>query len=593
MGDIIQLLPDHVANQIAAGEVVQRPASVIKELMENAVDAGATEIKVLIKDAGRSLIQIIDDGKGMSMTDVRMAFERHATSKIRTTEDIFHITTKGFRGEALASIAAVAQVEAKTKLTDETLGSLLVIEGGDVRVQEPVVTPSGTSVSVKNLFYNVPARRNFLKSNQVEFRHIQDEFQRIALAHEGISFQLIHNNSDVYYLKAGNLKQRIVQIFGKKIETQLLEILEETEIVNIKGYVGKPDSAKKSRGEQFFFVNNRFIKNAYLHKAITDAFEGLLPNGYTPSYFLYLELDPSKIDINIHPTKTEIKFEEDTKIFQLLRSAIKHSLGQFNVVPSLDFDQDPRWAFINHPKDKPIVEPKIMVSSDYNPFDNPFTQTKPTPTTIQANLDFYRESEILTQENTPTEALFELDSELPTQILQWNLRYLVVEHLGELLVIDQHRAHQKVLYERFLRTKTDHALAQQLLFPIELEASPVNIERIKTIEKELILYGFDLCFREEMILVNAIPVDVDQSHVAGIFADFIAELDFSQGVDFESSFAKIFAKNAAIKKGEILKKEQMVTLVQQLLMLDYPNFTPYGKPVFIKMNLQEIEKKIN
>ncbi len=593
MGDIIQLLPDHVANQIAAGEVVQRPASVIKELMENAVDAGATEIKVLIKDAGRSLIQIIDDGKGMSMTDVRMAFERHATSKIRTTEDIFHITTKGFRGEALASIAAVAQVEAKTKQAEETLGSLLVIEGGEVRTQEPTVTPTGTSISVKNLFYNVPARRNFLKSNQVEFRHIQDEFQRIALAHEGISFQLIHNNSDVYYLKAGNLKQRIVQIFGKKIETQLLEISEETEIVNIKGYVGKPDSAKKSRGEQFFFVNNRFIKNAYLHKAIADAFEGLLPNGYTPSYFLYLELDPTKIDINIHPTKTEIKFEEDTTIFQLLRSAIKHSLGQFNIVPSLDFDQDPRWAFINHPKDKPIVEPKIQVSPNYNPFDNPFLQPKPAATTIQANLDYYRESEMLTQENTPTEALFELEPDLPTQVLQWNLRYLVVEHLGELLIIDQHRAHQKVLYERFLRTKTDHALAQQLLFPIELEASPANIERIKTIEKELILYGFDLSFREEMILVNAIPVDVDQSHVAGIFADFIAELDFNQRVDFDSSFAKIFAKNAAIKKGEIMKKEQLMALVQQLMSLDYPNFTPYGKPVFLQMNIQEIEKKLN
>lgn len=590
MGNIIQLLPDHVANQIAAGEVVQRPASVIKELMENAVDAGATEIKVIIKDAGRSLIQIIDNGKGMSLTDARMAFERHATSKIRVTEDIFNITTKGFRGEALASIAAVAQVETKTKQDDEQLGTVLLIEGGEVKNQEPVVTPTGTSIAVKNLFYNVPARRNFLKSNQVEFRHIQDEFQRVALAHENVGFHLIHNGSDVYHLKAGNLKQRIVQVFGKKIESQLLQISEDTDIVKINGFVGKPESAKKSRGEQFFFVNHRYIKNSFLHKAVIDAFEGLLPNGYTPSYFLYLDIDPSKIDINIHPTKTEIKFEEDVTIFQLLRTAIKHSLGQFNIVPSLDFDQNPNWAFLNLPKDKTIVEPRISVKPDFNPFNE--TPQKPSTSMIQANLDYYKETQAIAVENSGVEALFEMEEDKQVEVLQWNHRYLVVEFRGELLIIDQHRAHQKVLYERFLRSNDDHALAQQLLFPIEMEATMINIEKIKSIEKLLISYGFDLAFEEQTIYVKAIPVDLDQNDVVGIFADFIEELDFNDMVNFDRSFAKIFAKNSAIKKGEALKKEQAIALVQQLLDLDEPNFTPYGKAVFLQFNAVEIDKKL-
>ena len=345
--DSIKLLPDHVANQIAAGEVVQRPSSVVKELMENAVDAGATEIDLIVKEAGRTLIQVVDNGSGMSITDLRMAFERHATSKIRTTEDIFHIETKGFRGEALPSIAAVAQVDALSKVEDEEIGNRLIIEGGNVRDQSPAAAPTGTSFSVKNLFYNVPARRNFLKSNQVELRHIQDEFLRIVLAHEDISFRFFHNDAEVYILKGGNLKQRIVQIFGRKIETQLVPISEDTEIVKVSGFVGKPESAKKQRGEQFFFVNHRFIRSNYLHKAIVDAFESLLPNQYLPSYFLYLEIDPSKIDINIHPTKTEIKFEDDYAIYAVMRSAVKHALGQFHITPPMDFDQNPDIAFLD------------------------------------------------------------------------------------------------------------------------------------------------------------------------------------------------------------------------------------------------------
>ncbi|MDD3458372.1 MAG: DNA mismatch repair endonuclease MutL, partial [Weeksellaceae bacterium] len=331
--DIIQLLPDHVANQIAAGEVVQRPASVVKELIENAVDAGATTIDLIVKDAGRTLIQVVDDGSGMSVTDLRMAFERHATSKIRTTDDIFNIHTKGFRGEALPSIAAVAQIEAVSKKEKDDLGTKLIIEGGTVRDQLPVAAQMGTSVMVKNLFYNVPARRNFLKSNQVELRHIQDEFLRVALAHEQISFRFFHNDSEVYVLRNSKPKQRIVQIFGRKAENNLVPVSEETDVVRISGYVGKPESAKKQRGEQYFFVNRRFIKSNYMNKAVMDAFENLLQPQYFPSYFLYLEIDPSKIDINIHPTKTEIKFEDEHSIYAILRVAVKHSLGQFSVMP--------------------------------------------------------------------------------------------------------------------------------------------------------------------------------------------------------------------------------------------------------------------
>ena len=594
MSDIIQLLPDHVANQIAAGEVVQRPASVIKELIENAVDSGATSIQVIVKDAGRSLIQVIDNGSGMSVTDVRMAFERHATSKIRTTEDIYNIHTKGFRGEALASIAAVAQVETKTRKIDDEIGSQLVIEGGEVRNQDPVVCPVGTSISVKNLFYNVPARRNFLKSNQVEFRHIQDEFQRVSMAHENISFFLHHNDAEVYHLKAGNLKQRITQIFGKKLSSQIISVEEDTEIVKVKGFVGKPEVAKKSRGEQFFFVNNRYIRSGYLHNAIADAFDNLLPAGYSPVYFLYLEIDPSKIDINIHPTKTEIKFEDEALIFTILRAAVKHALGQFNVIPSLDFEQDPNWAFIpSASEEKQIKMPEITVDSSFNPFEHQQSRA-PKPSDIKANFDFYNDAVELEIENNHAHQLFESE-EIQNdafEVIQWLNQYLVVEYRGELLIIDQHRAHQKILFEKFVRSNNGNALVQQMLFPIELELSPNDRQKLINVEHQLLSFGFDISLDEEAIQINAIPVDVQQEDVVSVFMDFIEELDYQEEIELENTFAKILAKNAAVKKGVALKAEQMQTLVEELLRLPNPNYTPYGRPIFVQMNTSDIKKTL-
>ncbi|CAM3196608.1 DNA mismatch repair endonuclease MutL [Empedobacter stercoris] len=593
MNDIIQLLPDHVANQIAAGEVVQRPASVIKELIENAVDSGATSIQVIVKDAGRSLIQVIDNGSGMSVTDVRMAFERHATSKIRKTEDIYNIHTKGFRGEALASIAAVAQVETKTRRDEDEVGSQLVIEGGEVRSQDPVVCPVGTSIAVKNLFYNVPARRNFLKSNQVEFRHIQDEFQRVSMAHENISFFLHHNDAEIYHLKAGNLKQRITQIFGKKLSAQIISVEEDTEIVKVKGFVGKPDAAKKSRGEQFFFVNNRFIRSGYLHNAILDAFESLLPTGYSPSYFLYLELDPSKIDINIHPTKTEIKFEDEALIYTIIRAAVKHALGQFNVIPSLDFEQDPNWAFIpSATENTEIKMPEITVDSSFNPFDHQQTRS-PKPSDIRANMDFYKDAVELEIENNHAHQLFESeDFQDSFDVIQWMNQYLIVEYRGELLIIDQHRAHQKILFEKFIHSNNGSALVQQMLFPIELELSPNDRQKLINVEHQLLSFGFDISLDEETIQINAIPVDVQQEDVVSIFMDFIEELEYQDSIELENTFAKILAKNAAVKKGVALKSEQMQTLVEELLRLPNPNYTPYGRPIFVQMNTADIKKTL-
>ncbi|WP_313375447.1 DNA mismatch repair endonuclease MutL [Chishuiella sp.] len=595
MTDIIQLLPDHVANQIAAGEVVQRPASVIKELIENAVDSGATSIQVIVKDAGRSLVQVIDNGCGMSVTDTRMAFERHATSKIRTTEDIYNIHTKGFRGEALASIAAVAQIETKTRKEEDEVGTQLIIEGGEVKGQDPVVCPIGTSISVKNLFFNVPARRNFLKSNQVEFRHIQDEFQRVAMAHENISFFLHHNDSEIYHLKAGNLKQRISQIFGKKLSSQIISVEEDTEIVKIKGFVGKPDAAKKSRGEQFFFVNNRFIKSGYLHNAIVNAFESLLPSGYNPSYFLYLDIDPSKIDINIHPTKTEIKFEDEALIFTILRAAVKHALGQFNVTPSLDFEQDPNWAFIPSASEEDEIKmPEISVDSSFNPFEHHQSRA-PKPSDIKANFDFYNDAVELEIENNHAHQLFESEEIQPDkfEVIQWMNQFLVVEYRGELLIIDQHRAHQKILFEKFVRSNHENALVQQMLFPIEIELSPNDRQKLINVESQLISFGFDISLDEEVIQINAIPVDVQQEDVVSVFMDFIEELDYHDTIELNQTFAKVLAKNAAVKKGIGLKVEQMQTLVEELLKLPNPNFTPYGRPIFVQVNTDDIKKTLD
>lgn len=589
--DIIQLLPDHVANQIAAGEVVQRPASVVKELIENSVDAGATEIDLIVKDAGRTLIRVIDNGNGMSVTDLRMAFERHATSKIRTTEDIFHIQTKGFRGEALPSIAAVAQIEAVTKRIDEDLGTKLIIEGGVVRDQFPDAAPKGTSISVKNLFYNVPARRNFLKSNQVEIKHIQDEFLRVALAHEQINFRFFHNDTEVYVLKAGNLKQRIVQIFGRKIETGLVPISEDTEMVKISGFIGKPEIAKKQRGEQYFFVNHRYIRSNYLHKAIMDAFEGLISPQYAPSYFLYLEINPEKIDINIHPTKTEIKFEDEYGIYAILRAAVKHSLGQFNLTPSLDFDQNSDFAYIpQKPGTEPVKAPEIRVDRNYNPFE-----TEPGRKEIKSTTEIYRASSEVAFENQNPEMLLS-NSEFEFgehKVIQWLNSYLVTKTGDKLLIIDQNRAHQLVLYEELKKSGQQNILSQRLLFPIEIEANPADVQSLKNVEADLVNFGFEVKFQNQSIHINAMPADLKTDKLTAIFADFFNELQLHDRIHFETEIPKIISKNAAIRKGEPMLPAQAEHLAHQLLKLDEPNYTAFGKKVFIQIDESEISNKFN
>ncbi len=488
MSDFIRLLPDNVANQIAAGEVVQRPSSVVKELLENAVDAGATDVKLIIKDAGRSMIQIIDNGSGMSAVDAKLSFERHATSKIKSAHDLFDIHTNGFRGEALASIAAISHVVLKTKTKDQELGTELKINGGVFFSQNFVATKTGSVFEVKNLFYNIPARRNFLKSNAIETRHIIDAFQRVAFTYPNISFSLVHNENEVYNLPAAhaeqessNFRQRIVNIMGKSINEKLVPINEETDILKIKGFVTKPSFSKKKKGDQFFFVNNRFIKNPYLHHAVMAAFDGLLNHGYHPSYFLYLEVPPKSIDINIHPTKTEIKFDNERDLYAIIRSTIKHSLGQYNVSPSLDFDRD---ASLDTPyayKDKAFVNnPSIEVDQGYNPFKSESYSNKQAERST-SNLQWealylknYPEQEIIQNievemDNISQELFDETQDDSTYKTFQVQSRYIVSAIQSGMVLIDQNAAHQRILYEDYLVKVTLEGIGQQqLLFPLKI-----------------------------------------------------------------------------------------------------------------------------
>lgn len=584
MSDIIQLLPDHVANQIAAGEVVQRPASVVKELLENAIDAGATSIQLIVKEAGRQLIQVIDNGKGMSVTDARMAFERHATSKIKSTDDIFKIMTKGFRGEALASIAAVAQVELKTKTDDDEVGTALQINGGTVQGQEATVTTVGTTISVRNLFYNVPARRNFLKSNSVEFRHILDEFHRVALAHESIDFQLIHNEQEIFRLNKTHLAQRILHVFGKKLEGQLIPIKEETEIVKISGFIGKPEVAKKSRGEQFFFVNHRFIRSGYLHKAMLHAFENIIPRGTHPSYFIFLEINPQRIDINIHPTKTEIKFEDDAAIYAQLRAATKHALGQHQITPTLDFDQ-PNWDIPLVKKNQEIRSPEVKVDRNYNPFKSEMN-LRGSSSNKTGKYDFY---DIERSAEAKQEVLIDSSEKKSNDITQWQSSYIVTFLEKDMLIIDQNRAHQLVLFNKFLNKNKQNTLSQQLLFPVEIDIDEKEKTWINETEQHWISFGFDLEISENTLTVRAIPADLTAEMILPIMSDFLSSEHSSETLKYEEVLSKLMAKSAAIKKGTRMNYDEMNHLVQELFSLEENNYTPYGKRIYKLVSLRETQ----
>lgn len=573
MPDIIHLLPDNVSNQIAAGEVVQRPSSVVKELLENAIDAKATQIQLIIKEAGRNLIQVVDNGVGMSVTDARMSFERHATSKITTTEDIFHIHTKGFRGEALASIAAVSQVELKTRKEEDELGTHIIIEGGDIISQLPVNTAVGSTFLIKNLFFNVPARRKFLKSNSVEFRHILDEFHRVALAHEDIQFQLFNNDEEMFRLRSGSLLQRISEIFGRKIQHQLIPIAEQLDWIKLNGYIGKPEGAKKARGEQFFFVNQRFFRSTYLNKAVQDAFEGLIPPRFLPSFFLYIQIDPERIDVNIHPTKTEIKFEDEASIYALLRTAIKKSLGVYNVVPSLDFDQNPDWSFSLNKKDIPVVEPKININSSYNPFD-----TKPgKPSRAEkVNLnELYASSrqEILTSEmfDNPSETITE------SSLLRLSNGRWITEKDSNVWILDPYRIHQTVLYENHIKNSKGNVLSQQLLFPIERPVYDLEKEKLDSIKTALFAEGLDMEIEEDLLTITAIPSDVMQEKIIELIDYLLSELSEHSEEEFSIFFSKTISKVSARKRNEFIQPSHFLPIWENFITLGCPKFNPFGK----------------
>lgn len=614
MADIIQLLPDHVANQIAAGEVVQRPSSVVKELLENAIDADATVIKLIIKDAGKTLVQVIDDGKGMSATDARLSFERHATSKIRNADDLFHLNTKGFRGEALASIAAIAHVELKTKQDHEELGTCIVIEGSDVTAQDVVVTPKGTSLSVKNLFFNIPARRNFLKSNTVELRHVIDEFHRVALAHPNISFALYNNGSETFNLPVSNYRQRIVNIFGSKTNEKLVPVSEDTEVLKISGFVGKPEFAKKTRGEQYFFVNDRFIKSAYLNHAISSAFDGLLKNGFHPSYFLNLKVNPQSIDINIHPTKTEIKFDDEHTLYALLRSAVKHSLGQFNIAPVLDFERDPNLDTPYNYNQKENKGPSIEVDRSFNPFREERKSSsnsgfyKKEPTTSWESLYVGLESkgtksqqdfsEVHFESVNNTESLFRDDNHLDNIQTTYQLhnKYIVSTIKSGMLLIDQHRAHQRILYEDFLTNLTvKGASSQQLLFPLQLHFSIQEIEIIKQLQEDLEYTGFVFSnVTNETIEIIGVPIGIPESEVSIILEQLISDVENEvpdSNFSVTDLLAKSLAKSLAIKNGQPLKKSEQEHLVNRLFACKEPNASPTNRTTFVTMSVDELDKK--
>lgn len=614
MADIIQLLPDHVANQIAAGEVVQRPASVVKELLENAIDANATVIKLIIKDAGKTLVQVIDNGKGMSTTDARLSFERHATSKIRTADDLFHLHTKGFRGEALASIAAIAHVELKTKQEQDEVGNSIVIEGSSIVSQEVVVTPKGTSISVKNLFFNIPARRNFLKSNAVEQRHVIDEFHRVALAHPNISFALYNNGSETFNLTISNYRQRIVNIFGNKTNEKLVPVEEETEVLKISGFVGKPEYAKKTRGEQYFFVNDRFIKSPYLNHAIASAFDGLLKSGNHPSYFLNLTVDPQTIDINIHPTKTEVKFDDEHTLYALLRSAVKHSLGQFNIAPVLDFERDASLDTPYHFNNKESSTPVIEVDRSFNPFkesDTSGKQTtafkKETPSNwdslyvgleskgTKTDLDF---SEVHFESEETTISAFNDENKIEQTKTTYQIhnKYIVSTIKSGMLVIDQHRAHQRILYEDFLKNLTiKEGVSQQLLFPLELHFSSQEIQIISQLKEDLEHTGFVFSsVTNEIVEITGVPVSVPESEVSIILEQLIGDVENEvPDTHFSATdlLAKSMAKSLAIKRGQSLQKDEQEHLVNKLFACKEPNVSPTNRTTFITMSVDELDKK--
>ncbi|EHQ28486.1 DNA mismatch repair endonuclease MutL [Mucilaginibacter paludis] len=615
MSDIIQLLPDSVANQIAAGEVVQRPASAVKELVENAIDAGADKIQLILKDAGKSLIQVIDNGCGMSLTDARMCFERHATSKIRKAEDLFAIRTMGFRGEAMASIAAIAQVELKTRRFEDELGTLIEIEGSQVIKQEACSCNAGTSICIKNLFYNIPARRNFLKGNPVEMRHIIDEFQRVALANPQIFFTMHHDGQEVYHLPAASLKQRIIHLLGNQYNQRLVPVEEDTSIINLRGYVGKPEFARKTRGEQFFFVNNRFIKDAYLNHAVMTAFEELLPEESYPLYVLFIDIDPSKIDINVHPTKTEIKYQDEKSIYAIIRSAVKRSLGRYNITPTIDFDQENSIEHLITAKPfEEIVAPSITFNPDFNPFA-PEKTARPDP--AFRNYGDYQKSAIpqnwdtlyqISQRDTAQQQQMDIDRQKveineeqiskssERQLFQIHNRFILSQIKSGFMLVNQQAAHERVLYERFLQQLENHSgVSQQTLFPQSITFNAADFELLRELLPDVRALGFDVReFGKNTVVVEGIPAELHNANEHALLEHLLEGFKNNQAVlklDKRDNLARSLARNAALKAGTRLSLEEMNILIDQLFACQMPNISLSGKPIIITFTLTELLEK--
>ena len=591
MSDIIQLLPDSIANQIAAGEVVQRPASAVKELMENSIDAGASSIKLIVRDAGKTLIQVIDDGQGMSETDARMSLERHATSKIRKTEDLFTLQTMGFRGEALASIAAVAQLEMKTRMPSDELGTLILVEGSEVKKQEPVACEPGTSISVRNLFYNIPARRNFLKSNPVELRHIVDEFQRLALAHPDKTFSMIQTDELIHDLPPGKLSQRIINLFGKGYQQQLAACQEETDLVKVVGYVGKPEFARKTRGEQFLFVNKRFIRSNYLHHAIMNAFEGLLTENSFPFYVLFIEIDPRHIDVNVHPTKTEIKFDDERAVYAVIRSAVRQAIGAHNLIPALDFTAD-----VN-------IISKLSSSAGQSKeayFDERFSTAlhRSNQENWEKMFDGLENSKLVQQQPEPQTLRFESALNRPDEeevpVFQIHNRYIVKQVRAGLMLIDQQAAHERILFEKIseqLKNKTGQS--QQSLFPQTVSFSAADFALVLEMQREIEALGFRFeVFGKQTVVVNGIPAALSSGREKESFEGLIEQFKINQSelaLPIQENLARALARRACLKAGQKLQKQEMLSLISQLFGCSNSNYTPGGNATYFILEMNKIE----
>ena len=594
MNSRVLILPDHVANQIAAGEVIQRPSSVVKELLENAVDAKANKIKLVIKNAGKTLIQVIDNGNGINSHDICIAFERHATSKIKTADDLFKINTKGFRGEALASIAAISHVELHTKTKNDDVSNSIRIEGSKIVEQILSAKPLGTFVTVKNLFYNVPARRNFLKSDNVELRHIIEEFHRIALSHPEINFKFFNNEIEIFNLSISNFKKRISSILGSKWESYLVPVEENTSLVLLKGFILKPEFSKKSRGHQFFFVNDRFIKSPFLHHAITNAYEGLLKQGFYPGYFLHLKIDPKKIDINIHPTKTEIKFEDEQNIYAVLRSAVKHSLGIFQVIPSLDFEKNNSFEVPYNFKNVKPTPPKIEVNPQFNPFN---VSKNIISSKVEKHESF--ETEIL---NIDTDSILNtklsIESPKENRVYQLFSKYIVCPLQTSMIIIDQNRAHQRILYEDFLSSMTTKKnSSQQLLFPLKIKLNAKQALELDNVKEIIDSIGFKFELKKNHFLkIYGSPQQCPESKIKETLESLLSGENIDHSIKHFSQadhMSKKLAKKLAIRSGDYLEKEELQVLLNKFFDCKETQVSPFNKPIFISLEKTEIEQKLN